>query len=411
MDILTILGLLLGVILLFLFFAYWRSQPTPAAAPTAEEEFLVRIDHAQSLLEEEQLRRASVETERNEIAIELNRLKAKLADHVSRAQYDALTIEHSELHAAMEALKSRLQLAEDEIASKSTDLALLETERESLQERVAGSANDSLGTENEMESAPPERDELQNELEETNSKLQEALALTGEFPIQALEINRLKSDMELVSAERDDLKAKVTEAAVYIRDVQKRYQIVLDKMRQMLVQKERDSSGESLAPLRAEVEHDELDSQSDIAPDDSQVAVSVSQLLSKNERHDATEVHSVDDYIVATEGGNGVAKQPNLTVETEVEVAPELSAAVMEIEKSPPEATELAVKGKSVDLQVIKGIGKAYSQRLHEAGIRNLPELVVAKPDDLREITGIKKWHKADPESWINQARQLLASS
>ena len=390
METLTILGLLLAAILLFLIVAFWRSTPAPDALPTSDEEFLVRIDQAQVQLEQEQARRAAVEQERE-------RLEAALAE-MERAlpvADDAVQRENERLSA--EAAASRQQLAEAraEIEKLQTQLA----EHSQVVTPVqAFSDGDDVGLV-----------ELRHQLADVETQLLEAQALAGQFPIQAAEIKQLEHELNGLRAERDDLKAKVTEAAVYIRDVQKRYQLVLDKMRQLLVQREREVSPESLAPLQQELEEEALDSQTDYAPEDTGVAVAVSQLLPKDRPVQTPPAEAMPRQ------GNGVHKSPFAVSVTEATpVAPTSAAHEDEIPKTefmpiPPDAE--AVADQSADLQVIKGIGKVYAQRLREAGIHSLPELIRATPEQLREVTGIQTWHRADPDSWISQARQLLASS
>ena len=435
MSTITILALLLGAMLLFLIFAYIRSDKPAAAVVTPEEEFLVRIEQAQSLLEEEQRRRAAAEAERNELAAALNLLRAQQVNLVDKAEYEEAIAEQSRLRDELAAAQTAIEAKVIALQEKEGELAILAAEKLSWQQAaIAAEQNELTDTIIEPD-VLHERDELKNELEETNSKLQDAMALTGQFPIQALEINRLNSKLAVVTAERDDLKAKVTEAAVYIRDVQIRYQTVLDKMRQMLVQQKRDATGQTLAPLREEVEQGELDSQTDIAPHDSEVAVPVSNLLSKNEPVDKTELHASETYIEASKKDNGSTptssgqpKQvngqtgtaddptqsvivPSVSDNGEALEEPEATAVEASATEIAEPAAETAAGGQTIDLQVIKGIGETYAARLYAAGIRNLPELVVTEPDRLREVTGIKSWHKADPQLWIDQARQLLAAS
>ncbi|MEZ4734845.1 MAG: helix-hairpin-helix domain-containing protein [Caldilineaceae bacterium] len=57
-------------------------------------------------------------------------------------------------------------------------------------------------------------------------------------------------------------------------------------------------------------------------------------------------------------------------------------------------------------LEQIKGIGRAYAQKLHTAGIHTLTELAAASPDNLREIVGAGS--VVQVSSWIEQARHLI---
>lgn len=60
-------------------------------------------------------------------------------------------------------------------------------------------------------------------------------------------------------------------------------------------------------------------------------------------------------------------------------------------------------------LSDIRGIGDVYEQRLYEAGIFTWHELSLVDADTLRAIT--KALPNSNPDSWIEQARQLAAES
>ncbi|MBX3054079.1 MAG: hypothetical protein KF753_21580 [Caldilineaceae bacterium] len=60
-------------------------------------------------------------------------------------------------------------------------------------------------------------------------------------------------------------------------------------------------------------------------------------------------------------------------------------------------------------LSDIRGIGDVYEQRLYEAGIFTWHELGQVDSDTLRAIT--KALPTSNPESWIEQARQLAAEN
>lgn len=59
------------------------------------------------------------------------------------------------------------------------------------------------------------------------------------------------------------------------------------------------------------------------------------------------------------------------------------------------------------DLTVIKGIGPVYQWRLYDAGIRTYAQLASSTPDQLQAAMQLKTWQRADPQSWIDQARVL----
>jgi predicted flap endonuclease-1-like 5' DNA nuclease len=59
------------------------------------------------------------------------------------------------------------------------------------------------------------------------------------------------------------------------------------------------------------------------------------------------------------------------------------------------------------DLTRIKGIGPVFAERLRQAGIDSFEALAAASPDALRDAVKAAAWQNVDPESWIDEARQL----
>ena len=68
--------------------------------------------------------------------------------------------------------------------------------------------------------------------------------------------------------------------------------------------------------------------------------------------------------------------------------------------------TQVIVR-RSDDLERIKGIGPAFSQRLNEAGIHTFRELAKSSPERLKQIVGAEEWQDVDIETWIRMARAL----
>lgn len=67
------------------------------------------------------------------------------------------------------------------------------------------------------------------------------------------------------------------------------------------------------------------------------------------------------------------------------------------------------LKGKS-QIEIVRGIGPTYARRLHEAGIHNLAELAGQTAERVGEIVGLKTWQRADPQAWIDEAKELAAA-
>lgn len=68
-----------------------------------------------------------------------------------------------------------------------------------------------------------------------------------------------------------------------------------------------------------------------------------------------------------------------------------------------PEATGgAAVEGADRSVDALNGIGPAYAERLGQAGVETVGDLVAADPTSLADDTGISQ---SRIESWIDQAR------
>lgn len=60
------------------------------------------------------------------------------------------------------------------------------------------------------------------------------------------------------------------------------------------------------------------------------------------------------------------------------------------------------------DLTAIRGIGQVYQSKLRDAGIVTYRQLAEADPGELRRLLGLQVWQRADVESWIHQAGDLM---
>jgi predicted flap endonuclease-1-like 5' DNA nuclease len=67
------------------------------------------------------------------------------------------------------------------------------------------------------------------------------------------------------------------------------------------------------------------------------------------------------------------------------------------------------LKGKS-QIEIVRGIGPTYARRLHEAGVRSLADLAEQTAERVGEIVGLKTWQRADPQAWIDEAKELAAA-
>ncbi len=91
-------------------------------------------------------------------------------------------------------------------------------------------------------------------------------------------------------------------------------------------------------------------------------------------------------------------KRPLASPEIDITEAP----LADENEKSAAPATPPAER-----LEVIRGIGPKFAERLHAAGIHTFAALAAETPERLREIVRAQSWQKIEPEAWIAEARRL----
>jgi predicted flap endonuclease-1-like 5' DNA nuclease len=68
--------------------------------------------------------------------------------------------------------------------------------------------------------------------------------------------------------------------------------------------------------------------------------------------------------------------------------------------------SEEVESAESDDLTEISGIGRAFAQRLNEAGILTYHQLANMSADQVREVTRAAQW-QGDPTSWIAEAQEL----
>jgi predicted flap endonuclease-1-like 5' DNA nuclease len=67
------------------------------------------------------------------------------------------------------------------------------------------------------------------------------------------------------------------------------------------------------------------------------------------------------------------------------------------------------LKGKN-QVEIVRGIGPTYAGRLHEAGIHSLADLAEQTVERVAEIVGLKTWQRANPQAWIDEAKELAAA-
>jgi predicted flap endonuclease-1-like 5' DNA nuclease len=72
--------------------------------------------------------------------------------------------------------------------------------------------------------------------------------------------------------------------------------------------------------------------------------------------------------------------------------------------------TQVIVR-RSDDLEKIKGIGPAFSQRLKEAGIHTFRELAASSPERIKQIVGAEELQDVDVETWLRMAHHLADES
>lgn len=59
----------------------------------------------------------------------------------------------------------------------------------------------------------------------------------------------------------------------------------------------------------------------------------------------------------------------------------------------------------------IVGIGPVFAKRLEAANIRSFADLASTTPDQLRSIVKAEDWQKIEPERWISEATERMASA
>jgi predicted flap endonuclease-1-like 5' DNA nuclease len=59
----------------------------------------------------------------------------------------------------------------------------------------------------------------------------------------------------------------------------------------------------------------------------------------------------------------------------------------------------------------IVGIGPVFAKRLEAANIKSFADLASTTPDQLRSIVKAEDWQKIEPERWISEANERMASA
>lgn len=97
---------------------------------------------------------------------------------------------------------------------------------------------------------------------------------------------------------------------------------------------------------------------------------------------------------------------------------PAIKAESEELERLRAEVNRLrfgsapaAVGRSSSSLIDIVGIGPVFAKRLEAANIKSFADLASTTPDQLRSIVKAEDWQKIEPERWISEANERMASA
>lgn len=134
----------------------------------------------------------------------------------------------------------------------------------------------------------------------------------------------------------------------------------------------------------------------DMATKDAEIAKLRKQLKAKDKRGKKPTKQSD-----AGESKRGAKAKP------EAEATPSKSPAEKPAEKPVKKTRKASASDKPDDLKKIKGIGKVFEGRLHEAGISSYGELAGSSVEQVEGIIQPKDWQDFDIAAWIAQAGEL----
>jgi chromosome segregation ATPase len=300
------------------------------------------------------------------------KLKAVRGDRDStQAKLEKLQANLNRNEKKLAVAKKEIEKLSENVQTRDGSLSKLDTEKTVLQSKL-DSADEEIDTLNDnLNQVNNHVNELREEMQELQNSLQ---ASSGQNLLLQENVERFNAQLEAVRIENLEVCQKLAVAEVEMAHLKKSLEDTQHlEERVDLLQEEKNvlagqlsQAQEQVADLKAQV-------------NGSLQQVTETQLLRKR-------LLEAETNLKASEKQSGALQKKLTAVQSTLDYTGE------------------------GQLQIIRGIGPAYANRLQEIGIHTLNDLAKSKPQDISDALQLKPWQSAQPEGWIQEAKALTAN-
>ena len=228
------------------------------------------------------------------------------------------------------------------------------------------------------------------------------------------EIARRKMEMDTLNDQLKEVDGYVKSVEGQLGEVQKQRDILREELHESQQRPLRELADTRIAMAELGVEYEALQTKMvELEQERNGIHADLTTLRQeiayRQGGHDASQ-HQLDRLVQERDAANrGLVRM--VTVGAELA---QLSQQLTQAAQATPSARAVALPKEAVvyshsGLRIVHGIGPTYAQRLDEAGVKTLADLVARSPEDLAEIVQLQSWQKGAAADWILQAQDILA--
>lgn len=290
--------------------------------------------------------------------------------------------QRDEVHQAHQVTQNKLQNNEKKLVAAQKEIEGLSQRIEERDEQISKLDTEKNVLQSELKSANDEIDQLNERLNQVNDHVEELRE----------ETQKLESDLQTAAGQN-----------LLMQENLERYNTQLEASR-----RENQEVCQKLAVAEVELTHLQKDLEETRALEERV------ELLQTEK--DALTAHllSAEDQIkdlkAQLDGSTQQIAETQMLRKRLVEVETDMKSATSQVEALQQKLTAvqgtLDYTGKG-QLQIIRGIGPTYANRLKEAGIHTLNDLAKAKPEQVKDAIKLKSWQNVNPADWIQEAKAL----
>lgn len=287
----------------------------------------------------------------------------------------------SKAHASLQRFKNQHQSMEQQLQIAQNELTTAVAERTHYEETIAKQLAEIEASREQLQASIQTNDVLKENLQDGQARLEELeamqLTLQEELDKAAAENNRLLGDVQLTEGEIVTLEAKIDELAQMLEEARVNNAHLVHKVEAAEMQ---------LSAAKAETEAARTERQ-------------------KLELTAVEQKAKIEGLLKQLEETQGLRKRLDAATEKLQTADSRIQALQGKMEDV---QTKMSYSGKN-QLQLIRGIGPTYANRLNDFGIQTFADLAECTVEQIADIIKKKSWQAVDIQDWLDEAKALAA--